>query len=547
MTDHYQEPAPPSISRFMAAALTRHDTLQGEQAEELQKLVATLTMALIQGHICIELTAEQRRVALQSSLVAEEARAPLVLSGSRLYFGRYFIYETELSKALKDLAAAQLPAATAGDEKQDWEETMPADPHQLRAVALALNRKFSIISGGPGTGKTRLIVTIISRLLADHGPGLRIALAAPTGKAALRMQESIKMQLQEIRLQPSLVARFPVQAMTLHRLLGLGRRQDDSLGKVAEPLGYDVVVVDEASMVDLNMMWRLVRALKKGARLVLLGDRDQLASVESGSVLADCIDSLPDNVATLEKSYRFNKAVARLAEAVKSGAAEEAWKHATGADDSAVRVLSSGWFESCIDGFRTYLGMAEEAVEPSAYGAVFLEFNRFRVLCALRRGLCGAEELNRRIERALKGASPGADSTLWYPGKPVLITRNDYNLGLYNGDIGICLPDPGSNHGLRVWFEGSDGSLKKFLPAQISLGEPAWALTVHKAQGSEFDQVVVVLPEIDNRVLCRELLYTAITRAKTEISLVASEEIFTSAVRKQTLRCSGLVDRLGRS
>ena len=528
----------------MAAALSRHSGLDGEEAELFQRVVADLTTALQVGHICIELNEEQCRIMSRSAVVGSAGRVPLVLSGKRLYFGRYFSYEYELSEALKKMATDTGGSADSSVEPEVWPAALRKDPDQQRAITIALNNRFCIISGGPGTGKTTLIVSIISQLLARQGPDLRIALTAPTGKAAMRMQESVKRQLEETGLESSLVAQFPDQAMTLHRLLGLGRRSGRSSEQLGETLGYDVVVVDEASMVDLAMMWRLIKALKSGARLVLLGDRDQLASVESGAVLADCIDSLPENVAVLRKSYRFNEEIARFAESIKSGQAADAWSLGSDAAQATVSIVSSDWLDRCVDGYRAFMRLAVEATDPALYPSVFAQFDRFRVLCALRKGVFGVEEINRRVERALTGFRPSNFAEHWYPGSPVIISRNDYNLGLYNGDIGICLPDPEAGGGLRIWFEAAAGSLKKYLPAQLPLQEPAWALTVHKSQGSEFDEVVVVLPEIDNPVVCRELLYTAITRARAKISLVAREQIFRAAVERNTLRYSGLAERL---
>ena len=343
MTDQIRDPASLPISRFMAAALARHSGLDGEDAELFQRVVADLTAALQQGHICIELNEEQRRIMSRSAVTGSAGRVPLVLSGKRLYFGRYFNYEYELSEALKKMAADTCGPADSPVEAEVWPAALREDPDQQRAIAIALNNGFCIISGGPGTGKTTLIVSIISQLLARQGPDLRIALTAPTGKAAMRMQESVKRQLEETGLESSLVAQFPDQAMTLHRLLGLGRRSGRSSQQLGETLGYDAVVVDEASMVDLAMMWRLTKALKSGARLVLLGDRDQLASVESGAVLADCIDSLPENVAVLRKSYRFNEEIARFAEMIKSGQAAEAWSLGSDAAQETVSIVSSGW------------------------------------------------------------------------------------------------------------------------------------------------------------------------------------------------------------
>ena len=538
MADTFAAASAPPISLFMAAALGRHAGLEGEDSKLFKNLVAELTAALLQGHICITLTEEQRRLVSRSRLVAEDRQALLVLSRERLYFGRYFGYESELSDALKKLAApvesVRGSSAPGGDE----------DRH--RAVAIALSRRFCIISGGPGTGKTTLIVAIVADLLAEHGSDLRIALAAPTGKAALRMQESIKTQLSETPLDAFLADRFPTRAMTLHRLLGLGRRAGRATGRHPEPLSYDVVVVDEASMVDLPMMWRLVRALKDDARLIMLGDRDQLASVESGAVLADCIDSLPENVVRLEQRYRFNETIARLADTVKSGAADEAWSLVSGSDSSVISIASPDWLDICIDRYKNFVDLAAKTHDRTDYPTVFENFNRFRLLCGLRRGLTGAEELNRRIERGLNQLGGKAGGTDWYPGKAVLIRRNDYNLGLYNGDIGICLPDSDAGGALRLWFEAADGSLKSYPPSQLPPHDPAWALTIHASQGSEFEEVAIVLPEIDSRVLCRELLYTAITRARIKVSLVAVEGIFKAAVEKKTIRYSGLAERLAR-
>lgn len=545
MIDEFRETENLPISRFMAAAIARHGGLEGDEAELLTRIVTELTDALQRGHICIELTDQQRRVLRQSSVVDEDRQAPLVISGRRLYFGRYYGYESELSEALKALATQRSDLADGLEAFSGGPESGIDDPCQQRAIAIALNQRFCIISGGPGTGKTTLIVAIISQLLLSSGHDLRIALAAPTGKAAMRMQESIKTQLGGTAMEPSLADRFPDQAMTLHRLLRIGRRSSGLGIWEADPLGYDVVVVDEASMIDLAMMWRLVRSLKEGARLILLGDRDQLASVESGAVLADCIDSLPANVARLEKSYRFNKQIARFAEAVKTGDSDKALVLGSGSGDSEVSIAPADWLDRCIEGYRSYVALAAKIKDPARYNTVFREFNRFRVLCAVRKGSSGVEEINRRIERALSIDSPPVGSEQFYSGSPVIVTRNDYNLGLYNGDIGICLPDPDAGGALRLWFEGADGSLKKFLPGQIPLHDPAWALTIHKSQGSEFEEVVIVLPDIDSKILCRELLYTAVTRAREKIVLVVSEHILKLTVERKTVRYSGLADRLG--
>lgn len=532
------------VSRFMAAALRRHCGLDSEDAAVFEQLVAELTEALHQGHICLDLSGEQRLVMSRSPIVGEERRAPLVLSANRLYFGRYFTYESELGAALNDMAEQASGKVSTAAYSDAGMMGLIEDHDQRRAIEIALSQRFCIISGGPGTGKTTLVVAIISQLLAHGGPTLKIALAAPTGKAAIRLQDSVRTRLAEAGLhQPSGTA-FPDRAMTLHRLLGIRGISGRAEYHQAEPLNYDVVVVDEASMVDLAMMWRLVTALKKGARLILLGDKDQLASVESGAVLADCIDSLAAQVAELKKSYRFNEEIARFAEAVRSGDGEAAWAIGSSPENRVVSIEGPTWLDKAIDAYRPYLTAAVAADDPAEYPALFNLYNHFQVLCAVRRGPYGAEEINRGIEMALAGTGPSSGPTHWYPGCPVLITRNDHSLGLYNGDIGLCLPDPESAGSLKLWFESADNSLRKFGPSQVSAFDKAWALTIHKAQGSEFDEVVAVLPDLDNRVLCRELLYTAITRARRRISLVTGEEVFKLAVSRKTVRYSGLAGRL---
>ncbi len=537
------------VSRFMAAALGRHCRLDGDRRTLFESIAARLTAALSQGHICLELSGEELETMRCSPLVEDNRCGPLVLSGSRLYFGRYFSYESELAAALKRLAVR---------ENNDGQNTVPEetiaslvdDDAQRRAIEIALGKAFSIISGGPGTGKTTLIVKIISLLQARCGAGLRIALAAPTGKAAVRMQDAIQQQAADSGFAAELhrlsAVPFPTQAVTLHRLLGFGRFSKQPSYNRAHPLPEDVVIVDEASMIDLAMMWKLVDGLKNGARLILLGDRDQLASVESGAVLADCIDSLPDNVARLTKSYRFSKAIGRFAEAVRTGDDNRAWECCARAGDQSVAAAGSDWLDHVFAAYGAYMMQANACADPQAYPDILERFNRFRVLCALRRGLRGVDEINRRIESKLAagGAGRGGD---WYRGRPVIITRNDHSLGLYNGDIGICLPDPAADHDLRVWFDAADGGLRTYIPGQLPAHETAWAMTIHKSQGSEFNEVLLVFPESDNQILCRELLYTGLTRARTKVTLVISEEILRTAVARKTARYSGLAQRLADS
>ena len=261
-------------------------------------------------------------------------------------------------------------------------------------------------------------------------------------------------------------------------------------------------------------------------------------------MLADCIDSMGTHVAELNKSYRFNEAISQLAEAVRSGDGEASWAMVASPTNKFVSLGGTNWLDQVVDAYEPFLAAASAVDEPADYQPLFSLFKRFQVLCALRKGPYGVEEINRRIEWALAGHKPASGLARLYPGCPVIITRNDHRLGLYNGDIGICLPDPEADGALKLWFETTDNALRKFGPGQVSEFDKAWALTIHKSQGSEFDHVTAVLPVLDSPVLCRELLYTAITRARATISLVSGEEIFKLSVTRKTRRASGLAERL---
>ncbi|MDO9067201.1 MAG: exodeoxyribonuclease V subunit alpha, partial [Deltaproteobacteria bacterium] len=403
-------------------------------------------------------------------------------------------------------------------------ETNVETDWQRQAAEMALQRPLALISGGPGTGKTRTVARILGLLLLTLGPELQIALAAPTGKAAMRLRESISASLAALPFSASIKKKIPTSASTLHRLLGVRHHSPHFRHHHANPLPWDVVVVDEASMVDLAMMSKLVDALKPGARLILLGDKDQLASVESGAVLADCIQALPDNTVTLQKSYRFNPEISAFAQAVNTNESAAAWSMLASDPQEATTSKSIQLLQEPLPEFimaRYVQYMDKVAALPGDrqeddIRQLFQCFNQFRVLCATRRGTGGAMTLNRQVEQMLaisnypcqpggrSCAIPGTRDTgtslsgAWYPGRPVIILNNDYGLNLFNGDIGICLPDISTPGAFQVWFEREDGSLKGYQPYRLPTCETVFAMTIHKSQGSEFEEVLVVLPASDS-------------------------------------------------
>jgi exodeoxyribonuclease V alpha subunit len=451
---------------------------------------------------------------------------------------------------------------------------------------MAVMRRFCVISGGPGTGKTTTVMKILALLNEQaRGRKLAVGLAAPTGKAAARMQSAMIAALQRPEFDLAMRATIPPEACTLHRLLGARPHTIDYRHNRDNPLPLDVLVVDEASMADLALAAKLLEALPVRARLILLGDKDQLASVEAGAVLGDICarpglsagfakrlaaasglkvkdlavaknaSALSDSVALLTRSYRFGPesgigTLARLVNAgqgsdalalLKSGAhADLAWRTVSPADlRSALRAAVG-------DHLRAYFDTVRSGREP---GEIFERFNDFRILCARRTGLLGVVGVNRLIEEALEERRVIGTRSPWYPGRPVMITRNDYNLRVFNGDVGIALPDPQAEGQLKIFFPaGAEGArgVRKIAPARLPDHETAYAMTIHKSQGSEFGRVLMVLPSEPSPIMSRELVYTGITRAAKCVDIWGNEETFSGAVAKRLSRSGGLRDRLWR-
>ncbi len=506
----------------------------------------------------------QQRLAVSPAISDGSTATPMVLQQQRLYLQRMWQSEGDVATFIssdsvpQELEEAQLRTILdrlfgAATDEPDWQKI---------AAAVAATRRIAIISGGPGTGKTTTVAKLLAALvqLAD-GERLRIQLAAPTGKAAARLTESLGSASRQLDLTPEQRALFPTEAATLHRLLGAQPNSQRMRYHRGNPLHLDVLIVDEASMVDLPMMARLIAALPPKARVIFLGDRDQLASVEAGAVLGDICRfagqpaqaeaAVRDSLCLLRKSYRFDakSGIGQLALAVNAGDSKRALAALNGSysDVEGYPLAETEDYQrlldSCVAGYRDYLRLVAEGA-----GAVTIldAFGRFQLLCALREGPFGVAGLNERIESGLQRAglirrNPGPAGR-WYLGRPVMIGRNDSALGLFNGDIGIALPGEGGD--LRVHFQLPDGSIKSVQPSRLPAHETAYAMTVHKSQGSEFDHTALVLPNHFLPVLTRELVYTAITRARQRLSLYTVDKVLVSAIRTPTQRRSGLAERL---
>lgn len=550
-----------------------------------------------------------------SPLVATgDGNTPLVLDAGRLYFRRYWKYTQQVAKHLLDRLQLKLPApgnlSTRLDQlfaslRSPQEQAKKQVHWQSVAAAIAAKSAFSVISGGPGTGKTTTVVHLLGllqELALEQGRHLRIRLAAPTGKAAARLTESIGHAID--KLPGDLRATMPSEVTTLHRLLGLRPDARHFVHNPQNPLHVDLLVVDEASMIDLEMMAALLEALPAKARLILLGDKDQLASVEAGSVLGDLcrnVDqsgylpetsswieqntgyslkaftgkgtALDQHIVVLQKSHRFgkNSGIGALARAVNAGDPEQVaavWNQGFGDitrvvlqnpdDEQFAHLVLNGRGDNSTHanasyepiGYRAYLerikaGAQAGLPEDDWLYAVLEDFNRFQLLSPLRKGDWGIERLNEKAAEVLYRANLISAKGGWYPGRPVMVTRNDYSLGLMNGDTGIVLPvndDQGSKRKiLKVVFPMADGALKKVLPSRLNDVETVYAMTVHKSQGSEFDHTALAFPDYMSPVLTRELIYTAITRSRSAFTLVSARiDLMLESVKRRVHRASGL-------
>jgi exodeoxyribonuclease V alpha subunit len=526
----------------------RLTTLASDTDETVALAIALAVRALRNGSVCVDLRSVQQQVgvdglpwpdvdpwlaAIQASKLASDPPA-LRLYGDLLYLDRYWLEEQQVCDDVYTMIAVKPERVSP-----DIDRLFPAGFEEQRAAAkVALSQGLTVLTGGPGTGKT----TTVARLLAllASGTRLRIALAAPTGKAAARLQEAVQLEVDKLDAADR-EALSGMHATTLHRLLG--SRPDTSARfrhNRGNRLPHDVIVVDETSMVSLTMMARLLEAVRPDARLILVGDPDQLASVEAGAVLADLVDGLDaSKLAALKTPHRFGESIGALASAIRDGEA-----------DRAIEVLHAGgdhieWIDTDqpSEHLRTVivpqaLRLREAAILGDAEVAL-QTLDEHRLLCAHRRGPYGVRFWNRQVERWLAEDTGDPMWADWYAGRPVLVTANDYGLGLYNGDTGVTVVRDGV---LRAVIAGSEQ--QEFATSRLSDVDTMHAMTIHKSQGSQADEVTVLLPQEDSRLLMRELFYTAVTRAKTKVRIIGAEPAVRTAVERRAVRASGLARRL---
>ncbi|MCB9684390.1 MAG: exodeoxyribonuclease V subunit alpha [Alphaproteobacteria bacterium] len=467
----------------------------------------------------------------------EARRTPLVVADGALYLDRYWDYQRRLADAVRARLDAPPPTVDEAWLQDALDTLFPADPRtelQRRAAEVAVRRRLTLVVGGPGTGKTAVVVKLLA-LLA----GSRTVLVAPTGKAAARLSESLRENAARWLTEDQAEA-LTTDAATLHRALGLRPGDPRPRHGPDDPLAADVVVVDEASMVDLPLMTKLFEAVPPHARLILLGDPDQLVSVELGSVLGDLcqVDAGPlaRTRVRLEHTWRYapDSGIGVLAEAIRRGDVDAAVSALTSHDDLTwIREppTADALQATLVDGYRPVF----DATDPK--GAL-QALKRFRVLCAHRHGRLGVAGVQLAARQALEDAGLAPPKAL-HRGLPVMVTRNDARLGVYNGDVGVVHPDPSAGGALRLWLE-QEGEPRSVSLALVPEHDAVYATTVHKSQGSEYDHVYVLLPDRPSPLLTRELLYTAVTRARRHVTLVGRPELVESAIRTVTQRMSGL-------
>ena len=541
----------------------RLSAMSAESDPQVALAVALLVRALRGGSVCVDLrsaeavadigtgSAELPWPAVDTWMAAVRASPllgpPAVLriyQENLLYLDRYWREEQQVADDLLALLKAHAPTVVP-----DLGRLFPPGYEEQRdAATIALAQGFTVLTGGPGTGKTTTVARLLALFAEQAEPTgnarLRIALAAPTGKAAVRLQEAVQLEIDQLdtvdrgRLSG-------LKATTLHRLLG---SRPDTSSRFRHHRGnrlpHDVIVVDETSMVSLTMMARLLEAVRPQTRLLLVGDADQLASVEAGAVLADLVEGLngrgDTRVAALTTSHRFGASIGELASGIRVGDAHRVIDMLRTGDEHIEWINTDDWTERLRNVLLPHaLRLRQAAVLGDAAAAV-AALDEHRLLCAHRRGPYGIAHWNRQVERWLTEATGEPIWSSWYAGRPVLIAANDYGLGLYNGDTGVTVLADGA---LRAVIASAAGPLD-FATSRLGDVETMHAMTIHKSQGSQVDEVTVLMPPEDSRLLTRELFYTAVTRAKAKVRVVGSEAEVRAALDRRAVRATGLALRL---
>ncbi len=580
------------------------------KSEILKPFAYLVSKKLSEGHICLDLNEVNKELedvefydktlsnvsALKDEpLVTSKdgAKQPFVLHNEKLYLQRYFNYETiilnrikefietenkEIEKRIQELkshaafiqtlfSGSRAAVSAVGAENIDW---------QLAAAVSAILNNFTIITGGPGTGKTTTVAKILA-ILFTINPSLKVALAAPTGKAAVRMAESLKFS----RLDISEDINEKLQAITpgtIHRLLKYVPDSPYFKHNSSNPVNYDVVIADESSMIDVVLFAKLLDAVSHATKLILLGDKDQLASVEAGSLFGDLcktqsgLNMISANRAEFINSFISDPRRQITDDYILKGSAHLLSEHIIElkyshrfTSDKGIGKFSKAIIKNDVYGLNEYLGNIEDeqiTIDTEYKNEIFEQFaegyteyikepdikkalqklNKLRVLCAVREGEQGLYNLNTAIENYLRKKKLINKNLEFYENRPIIITKNYYSLGLFNGDVGIIRPD--ENGMLKAWFEDSDKKLKSILPGYIAEAETVFAMTIHKSQGSEYDKILVVLPDnLNIPILTRELLYTAVTRAKSKVIVQASKEVILHTAEGVVKRASGIMER----
>lgn len=578
---------------------------------ELRPFAYLVSKKLMDGHICvnlddIDIDEELKSTAFKDTIISmnhlEESnyvtsdineRAPFFYQGGNLYLHRYFSYETHIIEKIDELVrkgkeshqeridflekerefvsglTVQIPVKSneTEDEKVDW---------QFAATITGFLRNFSIITGGPGTGKTTTVAKLLA-LLFQENPDYKIALTAPTGKAAIRMEESLKERMADFGIEDQVAK---IKASTIHRLLGYIPNSPYFRHNEGNYLDADIVIVDEASMIDLALFSKLISAINPTKRIILLGDKDQLASVEAGSLLGDLcfsqrtlnllnretanmINSLmiddkrhvsekyihPNNengllfehIIELKKSHRFtsDSGIGKLSKGIITSDPDILKQYYDTQTDPDIVIdlkQNESIFNEFIKGFEAYIQ------EDDIFTALEL-LNEQKVLCAVKNGERGVHSANDKIEHHLKRKNLIRIDDIFYENRPIIVTKNYKDLELYNGDIGIIRSDANGNK--KAWFIDNQNELRAVSPGYIAECETVFAMTIHKSQGSEYNKVLVILPNnSDNKLLTKELLYTGVTRAKEKVIIQGSDEVITASIMRTVSRSSGITKRI---